>query len=99
LRFSRNALRGAFRIHQSLIRTRLGNPKAANGKVMFTFDVNARPASRAAKQFLSFKVLKLLARRRRPMPVAYDYAEIERFKLELEMKRAHMSMLSRLKVM
>ena len=28
-----------------------------------------------------------------------DHAEIERFKFELEMKRAHMSMLSRLKVM
>jgi len=66
---------------------------------MHTLDMNARPASRAAKHFLSFKLLKLLARRWRPSPVAYDYAEIERFKLELEMKRAHMSMLSRLKVM
>jgi hypothetical protein len=61
--------------------------------------MNARPASRVAKQLLTFKVLKLLARRRRPLPVAYDYAEIERFKLDLEMKRAHMSMMSRLKVM
>ena len=66
---------------------------------MFTLDMNARPASRAAKLSLSFKVLKLLARRRRPLPVPYDYAEIERFKLDLEMRRAHMSMLSRLKVM
>jgi hypothetical protein len=66
---------------------------------MHTLDMNARPASRAAKHSLSFRLLKLLARRRRPSPVPYDYAEIERFKLELEMKRAHMSMLSRLKVM
>ena len=66
---------------------------------MHILDMNARPASRAAKHFFSFKVLKLLARRRRPSPVPYDYAEIERFKLDLEMRRAHMSMLSRLKVM
>ena len=66
---------------------------------MHILDMNARPASRAAKHFFSFKVLKLLARRRRPLPVPYDHAEIERFKLDLEMRRAHMSMLSRLKVM
>jgi hypothetical protein len=86
-------------IHQLSQWTRLGKAEAANGKVMFSLDMNARPASRAAKQFLSFKLLKLLARRRRARPVAFDHAEIERFKLELEMKRAHMSMLSRLKVM
>ena len=66
---------------------------------MHILDMNARPASRVAKLSISFKTLKLLARRRRPMPVPHDYAEIERFKLDLEMKRAHMSMLSRLKVM
>jgi hypothetical protein len=63
---------------------------------MFTLDLNARPASRVAKQISGLKLLKLFALLMRPQPVAYDYAEIERFKLELEMKKTHMSMLSRL---
>ena len=63
---------------------------------MFTLDMNARPASRDAKQISGLKLSKLVALLKRPQPVPYDYAEIKRFKLDLEMKKTHMSMLSRL---
>jgi hypothetical protein len=66
---------------------------------MITVDLNARPASRVAKQSFSLKLLRFLALRKRPQPVPFDYAEIERFRRELELKKVHMQMLSRLKVM
>jgi len=66
---------------------------------MIAFDMNARLSSRDRKLKIGRRFLQLLARMNGPVRVPYDYREIERFKIELELRRSDSLILSRFKVM
>jgi hypothetical protein len=65
---------------------------------MLVIDTDARPA-RGAVFGIKLRLFKLLARRKRPARTPHDYREMERFRAELELKRAQAQILSRFKIM
>jgi hypothetical protein len=66
---------------------------------MFTFDMEARLAGRIAKPSIGSRLLQLLARRSRPSRIAHDHREMERFRIEHELRKAQVQIQSRFKIM
>jgi hypothetical protein len=66
---------------------------------MFADRLDARHAGRGLNLKLPIRALRLLARLGRPRPAAFDHREIERLRLELELKKAEAAFFHRRGVM
>jgi hypothetical protein len=56
-------------------------------------------AHRSALHIIAAPVARLLGRRKKEQALPYDWREIERFRIELELKKAHVGITTRFKVM
>jgi hypothetical protein len=65
---------------------------------MFADQIGARIAGRGLKLKIPIRVLRLMARMKRPGP-AYDHREIEQLRLEMEVRKAEAAFMSRRGVM
>ena len=74
-------------------------PCFAKGQIMFAHQKSAPWFKRPARNLIAAPVARLLAGHKRERRIPHDPREIERFRIDLELKRASLDLSYRFKVM